>query len=163
MTDPKTLRARVQSQQVLPAWEIPNHGFGVAERTRRMADGTVVTEEVQRVYRLACGSIIQSAEEIGGVCWGCRLEIEARRGTDPVIAALLPEQLDYAALVHRDRYHLCSVAFCNRWGCPRHVDREGEGPYFCTEHFPSGANDPPAIQAIEFIRRVCFFGKGPTS
>ncbi len=132
------LRAVGDAVSVRDAVHIPSIGFGKTEITKRVGARGIVTEIVQRTFRLSCGCHVQEYNECGCVCMVCRavLEDEQQGGVVlPTVGALMPVELDWMATPCLRHFRLCDYPFCSLGTCVRHCAQAKDGKYYCPPHF----------------------------
>lgn len=134
-------RQRSSRTVVLPSYLIGRFGFG-SDQASKMVNGVYVTEEIKRVYRLACGCVVASERECGSSCVFCRLEIEANlqnalmQGQSPFPSPMpTSDEAHFATMFCVRHIHRCAHPFCSRTVCLRHATALPDGRLFCLEHY----------------------------
>lgn len=131
----KPLRVIGTKAEVLPAYYIPQAGFGNQDITIRLGNGAIVTGTLHRIYSLPCGCKVSRHEECGGVCLPCREELEDIQENLDGNGILTPEQLDWLATPCSKHFVLCQYPFCSVGRCVKHIAIGPDGFSYCREHF----------------------------
>lgn len=158
------LRGIAKRVSVHSALDIPEHGFGETEITGRSKTG-MATEVVLRAFVLSCKCLVRHHYECGGVCFGCRSEIE--QIIEEADESLTVEQTDWMSTPCKKHYKVCEYSFCDLGGCSRHIALSPDGHYYCPDHFKEVSNEldlldieekkgPGRAQFQRFLRTLFF-------
>lgn len=151
-----------QREVVLPAIAIVRFGFGT-EKLSRYVNGIYRTEDVRRLFRMACGHVIGREGDLGKPCVHCLAEFEAVMQVASVngdTIQLSPDEVNYACSSCAADTFQCSVQYCCRPICRRHAAILPTGEVLCQEHFLAFDLETRMVEQGPLTYRVKEFVKG---